>query len=68
MLRNGEKGWDGATRTVTTGELVADLVYRANGESVGGEERLRIIDLRLRGDISDVEFLGLKTGNFTLGE
>ena len=26
VLRNGENGWDGATLTVTTGELVADRV------------------------------------------
>ena len=67
-LRKGENGWEGATRTVTTGEFAADLVWRAKGDSEGGDDRFRIIDLRLRGDISEVEFLGVNTGNLTFGE
>ena len=38
MFRKGEKGCDGATRTVATGEAVADFDGRERGDNGGGEE------------------------------
>ena len=67
VLRNGENGCVGATRTVATGEAAADFALREKLVPAADEDRLGINDLRLRGDISATEFRGLNIGSFDLG-
>lgn len=67
VLRNGENGCDGATRTVAIGEAAADFALREKLVPAVDEDRLGISDLRLRGDISATELRGLNIGSFDLG-